>query len=72
MPGKLLTADEIRLAEMWYDEDSMTPAEIAKLLRRNKSTMTRLLVKQDERLGRGQPQALSSDDNDDVGRLVTY
>ena len=39
MPGTLLSADEIRLAEMWYNEDSMAPAEVAKLLRRNMSTV---------------------------------
>ena len=46
----------------------MTPGAIAKLLRRNKSTMTRLLVKQDERTGRGQPKSLCSGQ---VDRLVS-
>ena len=60
MPGKLLSSEEIRLAKMWYEDDDMTPGVIAKLLRRNRSTMTRLLVKQDERTGRGQPKSLCS------------
>ena len=64
MPGKLLSPEEIRLANLWHEEDDMTPAEIAKLLRRNKSTMTRLLVKQDERTGRGQPKSLDSEQVD--------
>ena len=64
MPGKLLSPEEIRLASLWHEEDDMTPAEIARLLRRNKSTMTRLLVKQDERTGRGQPKSLDSEQVD--------
>ena len=60
MSGKLLSSEEIRLATMWYKDDDMTPGAIAKLLRRNKSTMTRLLVKQDERTGHGQPKSLCS------------
>ena len=66
MPGTVLSAVEIRLAKMWFNEDEMTPAEIGKLLRRDKSTMTRLLVKQDERLSRGQPKAMSSDEIDSL------
>ena len=68
MPGKLLSSEEIRLAKMWYEDDDMTPGEIAELLRRNKSTMTRLLVKQDERTGRGQPKSLCSGQ---VDRMVS-
>ena len=37
MPGKSLSAEEIRLAKMWYDEDDKTPGDIAKLKRRDKS-----------------------------------
>ena len=74
MPGKLLSPDEIRLAKMWYAEEDMTPGEIAKLLRRDKSTMTRLLVKEPERLTRGQPKVLSETDIDEmveeVNRMV--
>ena len=64
MPGKALSLDEVRLAKMWYEEDEMTPTEIAKLLRRHKSSLTRLLVQQGERLRRGQPKVLSSDSVD--------
>ena len=37
-----LRAEEIRLARMWHPEDDREPSEIAALLRRNKSTLTRL------------------------------
>ena len=43
-PYKKLSDEEVRLAKLWYDEDDMEPSEIAALLRRDKSTMTRLLV----------------------------
>ena len=29
-----MSAEELRLAKMWYEEDDMTPSEIADLLRR--------------------------------------
>ena len=45
MENQKLSAEEQRLANMWFHEDGKSPAEIAKLLRRDKSTMTRLLVK---------------------------
>ena len=35
----------LRLAQMWYKEDGKQPSEIAALLHRNKSTITRRLVK---------------------------
>ena len=31
---------------VWYEEDGMDPSEITELLRRDKSSMTRLLVAQ--------------------------
>ena len=43
-PYKTLSAEEVRLATMWYKEDNMEPSEVASLLRRDKSTMARLLV----------------------------
>ena len=43
-PYKKLSSEEIRLARMWYTEDGMSADEIAGLLRRDRSTMTRLLV----------------------------
>ena len=43
-PYKKLSSEEMRLARMWYTEDGMSADEIAGLLRRDRSTMTRLLV----------------------------
>ena len=43
-PYRKLSDEEIRLARLWHKEDGMEPSEIAGLLRRDKSTMTRLLV----------------------------
>ena len=54
-PFKHLSSDEMRLAKLWYTEDDMEPSEIAALLRRDKSTMTRLLVMQKERQTQGRP-----------------
>ena len=74
MPGKCLSAEEIRLAEMLHNEDNMTSSDIAKLLRRDTSTMKRLLVKQDDRLGRGRPKSLSGEEVDHLvdvlGRMI--
>ena len=50
-PYNKLSADEIRLAKMRRDEDGMAPSEIAELLRRDKSSMTRLLVMQKAGVG---------------------
>ena len=41
--AKHLSTEEIRLARMWYDEDDKEPSEIAELLHRDNSTITRLL-----------------------------
>ena len=53
-----LSDEEIRLARMWYEVDGKSPKAIADLLHRDKSTMTRLLVKQLERKD-SHPPALS-------------
>ena len=58
---KKLSAEEIRLARMWYHDDDKEPSEIADLLHRDKSTLTRLLVKQVERKKQGRPAELSKD-----------
>ena len=42
---------EVALAKMWHDEDGMEPSEIAELLRRDKSSMTRFLVMQKAGVG---------------------
>ena len=57
-PYTKLSAEEIRLAKLRYDEDDMQPSKIAELLRRDKSTMTRLLVKQEVRMKEGRPKTL--------------
>ena len=49
------------MAKMWHKEDGMDPSEIGDLLRRDKSTMTRLLVKRTERKTDGRPQLLDDD-----------
>ena len=59
-PYQKLSKDEIRLAKMWHEEDGMAPSEIAQLLRRDKSTMTRLLVQRTERKKDGRPKLLDS------------
>ena len=59
-----LSDEEIRLARMWYEVDGKSPKAIADLLHRDKSTMTRLLVKQLERKKDGRPPALSEVQND--------
>ena len=43
-PYKNLSAEEIRLAKTRFADAGMRPSEIAELLRRDKSAMTRLLV----------------------------
>ena len=52
---------EIRLARMWYNEDGKAPSEIAKLLRRYKSTITRHVVKEVEKQKQGRPPALTEE-----------
>ena len=66
-PYKKLTDEEIRLAKLWFDEDDMEPSEIAALLRRDKSTMTRLLVMEKERKKEGRPIIL---DDAAVDKLI--
>lgn len=53
-----LSADEIRLAKAWYDQDE-EPSEIAERLGRSKSTLTRLLVKGAARKSQGRRSALT-------------
>jgi hypothetical protein len=64
-----LSKEEIRLAKMWHKEDGMDPSEIGDVLRRDKSTMTRLLVKRTERKTDGRPQLL---DDDAIDALVAH
>ena len=59
MPGTVLSDEEIRLAKDWYVNDSVVPGEIAKRLKRNKSTITRLLCQRLKRKKLGRKPALS-------------
>ena len=54
-----LSSEEIRLAKMWYHEDDYAPSEIASLLHRDKSTLTRLLCAEQERKQDGRPPAFT-------------
>ena len=40
-----MSSEELRLAKQWYDEDGKAPLDISLLLRRDKSTITRHVVK---------------------------
>ena len=64
MPGRPMSADEVRLAKLWYHEDGTPPLEIARRLRREKSTITRLVVQEVPRGGRGRKRLLSDADVD--------
>ena len=59
MPGSPLSSEELRLAKMWYNEDGVAPSEIARRLRRTKSTITRAVVQELPRGGRGRKRVLS-------------
>jgi hypothetical protein len=61
---KKLTDEEMRLAKKWYKEDKCQPSEIADRLSRDKSTITRLLVKQVVRKKQGRPAALTTTEVD--------
>ena len=41
-----LSVEEIRLAKLWHTQDHLKPSEIAARLKRDKSAITGLLVKQ--------------------------
>ena len=54
-----MSSEELRLAKLWYDEDGKTPLEILQLLRRDKSTITRHVVKRTRQKRLGRPRALT-------------
>ena len=54
-----LSPEEVRLARAWYTCEGLSPSAIATRLRRDKSTMTRLLVKRQAVKTQGRPPALS-------------
>ena len=67
-PYRKMTDEDIRLARVWLTEGDMEPSEIAALLRRDKSTLTRLLLMSKERKKQGRPIML---DDGAVGELVS-
>jgi len=64
MPGTRLSSEEIRLAKQWYVEDEETPAIIAERLGRDKSTLTRLLIKRAPRTAPGRKPLLTEAQKD--------
>ena len=54
-----MSGEELRLAKQWYDEDGKTPLEMSLLLRRDKSTLTRHVVKRTQQKRDGRPRALT-------------
>lgn len=68
---KKLSADEIRLATEWYKKGKgKAPSEIATLLGRDKSVLTRLLVKQVPRKKQGRPLGLTGSQVDFLVRRL--
>ena len=65
-----LSSEELRLAKKWYVEGKKKPGDIAVLLGRDKSTLTRTLVKQVPQKKQGRPRALSKADVDFLGRRL--
>ena len=65
-----LSAEEIRLALTWYEQDGKSPKEIADLLHRDKSTVARLLVTKIERKKDGRPPALTTAQIDALEKKV--
>ena len=61
-----LSSEEIRLAKMWYHEDGYSPLEIAELLHRDKSTLTRLLCLEVMRKQDGRPRAFTEEEIDKI------
>ena len=67
---KKLSSEELRLAKKWYFDENKKPADIAGLLGRDKSTLTRILVKQVPRKKQGRPRVLSEADIDFLERRL--
>ena len=59
MAWKKMCDTEITLAKRWFLQDSETIAEIAKRLRRDTSTITRLLMKRAPRKAQGRKKAFT-------------
>ena len=71
-PYKKTSDKEVRLERLWYKEDGMDQVEIAELLRRDKSTMTRLLVMGKKRKPQGRPAILDDAAFDNLVALLDY
>ena len=65
-----MSSEELRLAKLWYDEDGKTPLEISQLLRRDKSTITRHVVKRTLKQRDGRAPVTVSDSDDDASRAT--
>ena len=65
-----MSGEELRLAKQWYDEDGKTPLEMSLLLRRDKSTITRHVVKRTEQKRDGRPRALTESEVDALESLL--
>ena len=55
---KKLSSEDLRLATMWFHDDSKSPSEIAELLHRDRATLTRLLVQKKSPQKQGRPPML--------------
>jgi hypothetical protein len=56
---KKMSATEITLANDWYNRDSIQPSEIARRLKRDKSVITRHVIKKIQKKKQGRPAALT-------------
>ena len=65
-----MSSEELRLANLWYDEDGKTPLEISQLLRRDKSTITRHVVKRTHQKRDGRSRALTESEVDALESLL--
>ncbi len=65
-----MTPTEMRLAKTWFEKNKLAPSEIAARLGRDKSVMTRLLVKQVPRKKQGRNAKLSKADVDALERRL--
>ena len=54
-----MCTEELRPAKQWYDEDGKAPLEMSLLLRRDKSTIARHVVKRTHQQRDGRPRALA-------------
>ena len=63
--GKVST-EEIRLMKMWHSEDEKAPSDIADLLRRNKSIITRHLFLKKSKLKQGRTPAMTDKQIDSI------